>query len=118
MFARGTGRPGRDSLTARPVTKAPVRTTNYTIRGVFGADAWPASGRAAAAIKRFKEGDTKFPGVTVFARVHELGTGKGFTFWETDDPVAASRYGLAWSDLIDLTVYPVVDDATVAKALA
>jgi|OpeIllAssembly_1097287.scaffolds.fasta_scaffold273825_1 hypothetical protein len=73
---------------------------------------------SAAAIKRFKEGDPKFPGVTIIARVHELGTGKGFTFWETDDPVAASKYGLAWSDLIDLTVYPVVDDATVAKALS
>jgi hypothetical protein len=50
---------------------------------------------SAAAIKRLKEGDPKFPGANIIARVHELGTGKGFTFWETDDPVAASRYGLA-----------------------
>ena len=41
------------------------------------------------------EGGPKFPGVNTIARVHEPGTGKGFTFWETDDPVAASRYGLA-----------------------
>ena len=42
----------------------------------------------------------------------------GFTYRGADDPVAASREALAWSDLIDLEVYPVVDDATIAKALA
>jgi hypothetical protein len=34
------------------------------------------------------------------------------------DPVAASRYTLAWADLIDLRVYPVIDDAQIAKALS
>ncbi len=72
----------------------------------------------AAAVQRFKEGDPKVPGVTVIARMHEMGTGKGFTFWETEDPVAASRYTLAWADLIDLRVYPVIDDAQIAKALS
>jgi hypothetical protein len=32
--------------------------------------------------------------------------------------LAAAKEGLQWSDLIDLKVYPVVDDATIAKALA
>ena len=31
--------------------------------------------------------------------------------------MAASKEALAWSGLIDLKVYPVVDDATIAKAL-
>ena len=41
----------------------------------------------------------------------------GFNLWESDDPLAAAKEGLLWSDLIDLKVYPVVDDATIAKAL-
>lgn len=36
----------------------------------------------------------------------------GFNLWESDDPLAAAKEGLLWSDLIDLKVYPVVDDAT------
>ena len=72
----------------------------------------------AATVKRFKEADPKFQNVRIIARLHEMGTGRGFTFWEADDPVEAARYTLAWADLIDLEVHPVVDDATIAKALA
>ena len=71
-----------------------------------------------ASIKRFMETNPQTPGVKIISRMHVLGTGMGFTLWEADDPLAASREGLAWSDLIDLKVYPVVDDATVAKALS
>jgi hypothetical protein len=41
----------------------------------------------------------------------------GFNLWESDDPLAAAKEGLLWTDLIALKVYPVVDDATIAKAL-
>ena len=71
-----------------------------------------------ASIKRFMEANPQTPGVKIISRMHVLGTGMGFTLWEADDPLAAAREGLAWSDLIDLKVYPVVDDATVAKALS
>jgi len=50
--------------------------------------------------------------------MHKLGAGMGFTLSESDDPLAASKEGLLWSDLIDLKVYPVVDDATISMALA
>jgi hypothetical protein len=71
-----------------------------------------------ACTRRFLEANPKIPGATLISRFHVLGSGMGFTYWEADDPVAASREALAWSDLIDLKVYPVVDDATIAKALA
>lgn len=71
----------------------------------------------SACIKRFLEANPRIPGVTLISRMHVLGAGMGFTYWEADDPVAASKEALAWSDLIDLKVYPVVDDATIAKAL-
>ena len=71
-----------------------------------------------ACIKRFMEENPQTPGVKIISRMHVLGAGMGFTVWESDDPLAAAKEGLQWSDLIDLKVYPVVDDATIAKALA
>jgi hypothetical protein len=71
----------------------------------------------SASIKRFLEANPVTPGVKLISRLHVLGSGMGFTVWEADDPLAAAKEGLAWSDLIDLKVYPVVDDATIAKAL-
>lgn len=71
----------------------------------------------AASIKRFLESNPQIAGVRLISRMHVLGSGMGFTYWESDDPVAASREAIAWSDLIDLKVYPVVDDATIAQAL-
>lgn len=70
-----------------------------------------------AVIERFLEDNPQTSGVKFLYRMHVLGTGMGFTLWETDDPLAASKEALAWSDLVDLKVYPVVDDATIAKAL-
>jgi len=70
-----------------------------------------------ACIKRFMEENPQTPGVKIISRMHVLGAGMGFTLWESDDPLAAAKEGLLWSDLIDLKVYPVVDDATIAKAL-
>jgi hypothetical protein len=47
-----------------------------------------------------------------------MATGKGYELFETDDPVALSKYLNAWSDLVDQKVVPVVDDDEVAKALS
>lgn len=69
-----------------------------------------------AVIKRFKEADPKVPGVKV-TRFHEMGTGRGFTLTESDDPVAVAKFALAWSDLVEQETVAVVDDAQVAEAL-
>jgi hypothetical protein len=70
-----------------------------------------------AVIKRFKEADPKIPGVKM-TRFHEMGTGRGFSITESDDPVAVARFAMAWSDLVDQKTVAVVEDADIAKALA
>ena len=69
-----------------------------------------------AVIKRFQEADTKIPGVTM-TRFHAMGTGRGFSLVESDDPVAVSRLASFWSDLVDQQTVAVVGDAEIAAAL-
>jgi hypothetical protein len=69
-----------------------------------------------AAIKRFQEGEPKIPGVKM-TRFHELGTGRGFSLVESDDPVAVARLGNAWSDLVDQKTVAVIEDAQVVASL-
>ena len=69
-----------------------------------------------AAIKRFQESEPKIPGVTM-TRFHAMGTGRGFSLVESDDPVAVSRLASAWSDLVDQETFAVVGDAEIAAAL-
>ena len=69
-----------------------------------------------AAIKRFQEGEPQIPGVKM-TRFHAMGTGRGFSLVESDDPVAVARLASAWSDLVDQTTVAVVEDAQIAAAL-
>jgi len=69
-----------------------------------------------AVIKRLKDADAKIPGVKM-TRYHEMGTGRGFSLVESDDPVAVTKLALAWSDLVDRKTVPVVEDADIAAAL-
>jgi len=72
-----------------------------------------------AAVERFSTNPPEVPeGVTMLGRWHEMGSGDGFALFEADDPVAVSKYVLAWADLVDQKVYPVVDDAEIARALS
>jgi hypothetical protein len=70
-----------------------------------------------AARERFLKGDAQFPGLKLLGRWFETGTGRGFTLYETDDPVALTKYGLYWNDLIDMRAFPVIDDAQMLSAL-
>jgi hypothetical protein len=70
----------------------------------------------AAVIKRFREADPKVPGVKM-TRFHEMGTGRGFSLVESDDPVAVSKMALAWADLVDQETIAVVGDEEIAAAL-
>lgn len=73
----------------------------------------------AAALERFSQNPPELPaGVSMLGRWHEMGTGDGFALFESSDPVAVSRYILAWADLVDQKVYPVVDDEAIAAALS
>ena len=73
----------------------------------------------AAAVERFATNPPDMPeGLTMLGRWHQTGTGDGFALFETDDPVAITKYVMAWADLVDQVVYPVVEDAEVAEALS
>jgi len=72
----------------------------------------------SAAVKRFKENNPQTTrGVKLVARWHEVGTGKGYALLEVDDAVALARFMLAWADLVDQKIVPVLDDAEIAQAL-
>ena len=71
-----------------------------------------------ATIKRFLENSEPLEGVKRLGRWSEFGTMKGFDLLETDDPVAMSKLGFYWADLVDMKAVPVVDDEVSAKALS
>lgn len=69
-------------------------------------------------VERFSTADPQpEAGAKLLVRWHEMGTGKGFSLLEADDPVALTKYQLAWADLVDLKIVPVVGDEEIAKAL-
>ncbi|MFH1764494.1 MAG: DUF3303 family protein [Gemmatimonadota bacterium] len=73
----------------------------------------------AAAVERFATNPPKLPeGVTMHGRWHQMGSGDGFSLIESDDPIALSRYVLAWADLVDQEVFAVLDDSEIAQALS
>lgn len=56
--------------------------------------------------------------ITMHGRWHQMGGGDGFSLIEAEDPIAVSRYVLAWADLVDQQIYAVLDDAEIAQALS
>jgi len=70
-----------------------------------------------AARERFLKGDAQFPGLKLIGRWFETGTGHGVTIFDADDPVALTKYGLYWNDLIEMKSAPVIDDAQMLAAL-
>jgi hypothetical protein len=41
----------------------------------------------------------------------------GFDLLETDDPQALTEFALHWSDLMDLTIVPIIEDQALAEVL-
>jgi len=69
-------------------------------------------------IERFATENPQPPdGVTMVGRWHEMGTGKGFALFDTDDTVGLSQYIMGWADLVDQQIVPVIEDQDVTKAL-
>ena len=72
-----------------------------------------------AVIERFTTSDPQTPeGVTMLGRWHQMGSGKGFSLFETDDPAALASFVMQWADLVDQEVCAVVEDAEIVKALS
>ena len=70
-----------------------------------------------AAKKRFFEAEP-LEGVRRIGRWSEFGSMKGFDLLESDDPVAMSKLGFYWADLVDMKIAPVVEDEVAGKAMS
>lgn len=68
------------------------------------------------AIKRFLDSGAPPPaGVTMIGRWHALDGGHGFIIAESTDPKAIFAWVAEWTDVVDFTVTPVLDDAEAAS---
>jgi len=77
----------------------------------------PPENRNAAQDRFVKTGGQPPKGVKIMERWHSAGGGRGVTIFETNDPQAIASWAQQWSDLINLDIYPAIDDAAFAKLL-
>lgn len=72
----------------------------------------------AEAIARFKKtGGLPPKGVKLVGRWTRADFSGGFDLLESDDPKALTEFALMWSDLMELSIVPVVDDSELAEVL-
>lgn len=70
------------------------------------------------AIARFKRAGGQPPkGVKLLGRWTAADFSGGFDLLESDDPGALTELALQWSDLMKLTLVPVVEDSALASVL-
>jgi hypothetical protein len=78
----------------------------------------PESKGRDEAIARFKKTGGQPPkGVKLLGRWTAADFSGGFDLLESDDAVALTELSLMWSDLIELKIVPVVEDADLNEAL-
>lgn len=69
-------------------------------------------------IARFAKGAGNPPkGVRLLGRWTQTDLCGGFDLLESDDPQALTEFALAWSDLMELRIVPVVDDEGLTAVL-
>jgi len=69
-------------------------------------------------IARFRKTGGQPPtGVTLLGRWTRADFNGGFDLLETDDPKALAEFALMWSDLMDLTIVPVLEDQPLSEVL-
>jgi hypothetical protein len=80
---------------------------------------WKPDTRARAeAIARFrKTGGLPPDGARLLGRWTRADFSGGCDLIESDDPLALTEFALMWSDLMQLTIVPVLEDAELAKVL-
>lgn len=72
----------------------------------------------AEAIARFKKtGGLPPKGVKLVGRWTRADFSGGFDLLESDDPKALTEFALMWSDLMELSIVPIVDDSELADVL-
>ena len=72
-----------------------------------------------AALARFLEtGGHPPPGVRLVGRWTQVDLCGGFVLLESDDPQALAAFARGWSDLVELSMVPVLEDQALADMLA
>ena len=78
----------------------------------------PESKGRDEAIRRFREtGGIPPKGVDLLGRWTRADFSGGFALVESDDAKVLTEFALMWSDLIQLSIVPVVDDESLATVL-
>jgi hypothetical protein len=71
-----------------------------------------------AAIDRFLQtGGQPPPGVTLLGRWTQLDLSAGFVLLESGDPKALTAFAQGWSDVVELTLAPVLEDQELSDVL-
>jgi hypothetical protein len=80
---------------------------------------WKSDAKAQAeAIARFRKAGGQHPkGVRLLGRWTRMDFHGGFDLLESDDPKALTEFALLWSDVMELTLVPVVEDEELTEAL-
>lgn len=69
-------------------------------------------------IERFRKAGGQPPaGAKLLGRWTRADFSGGFDLLETGDPQALAEFALQWSDLMDLTIVPVLEDAQLSDVL-
>jgi len=70
-----------------------------------------------AALDAFLKDGAPMPrGLTSLGRWHVPGSTRGWLLCETDDSVAVAHHVAQWAPLLQIDVYPVIDDAGAGEA--
>lgn len=78
----------------------------------------PDAAKRDEAIARFrKTGGMPPKGVKLLGRWTRVDFSGGFDLLESDDPKALTEFALMWSDLMELTIVPVLEDQDLSEVL-
>jgi Protein of unknown function (DUF3303) len=77
----------------------------------------PPATREAAMARVLETGGQPPPGVRLLGRWTQLDLCGGFVLLESDDPKALTAFARGWSDVLELTLAPVLEDQDLADVL-
>jgi hypothetical protein len=76
-------------------------------------------GATRECVEKFLAGEAALPeGVTLLGRWHKVDGSGGFTLSETDNAVLIFESAVKWSDLLEISITPVIEDAEAGPVLA
>ena len=79
----------------------------------------PDAQKRAEGIARFKQLGSQAPrGAKLVGRLTRADLSGGFVLLETDEPKALAEFAYTWSDLMELSIAPVLEDEGLAQVFA